>query len=302
MVLSEYCSAIKDLESNLRSFVEEHADFIKYRIFKELIYYQSLAKNLDEFLYNTLKSMKNDLCYRTSEDKAWKELDPYYEEIKIYDEDKIKKSFEYFSDWIIIGNAMFSRSFNTKSVIKNLLQSAIFGSVYFLDKTSREEQFKYFVANPHPGISKIMWESIDMNIFCKFYTMKAPRVKVNQIIYLPKMIMNFREVLANILKEHVGYTTHELSKGAREFRDTSAHEEVFGDDKHFLEYSVEDRKVNSFHTDDSKYDVSTHVKVRILSNVIFPYNFKRRKAYLTKRQQAELATDSKTHSFRRLFC
>lgn len=175
---------------------------------------------------------------------------------------------------------MLSKGYDEKSVIKKLGKSGLYGAVYLLSDSMRQQRFKYFVALPDSSIAMLLWRAADKKIINSLYNSKTPKVKENTEVYLPKVIKNFSQVLvAQLKQDNIPSSSVDLS--AFRSQNVDPDENAFSGDVAFEEHSPNTISSLDFHTDEKSFDTSSHVKVRILFNNKFPYNF--RKNRLRKR-------------------
>ena len=97
----------------------------------------------------------------------------------------------------------------------------------------RNRQYKYFVSNPDLKIAQYLWNSVDLKFNSAFYNMNIPKLKVHKVIYVPKLIKNFKVVMNGKFKTNKHKFTQQESAGLY---------------------------------DEEKFDNETYVMVRLLSN------------------------------------
>jgi hypothetical protein len=214
-------------------------------------------------LYSILKTDIESLVYSSPDSDQWKKLQPHLEYIEIHDEQEIIKSYEKFSNWVVLGNAVLSKGLVGENNLMKFFLTGMYGSLYFFHLKSRHDQFRYYVANPDLKISKYLWNSIDINVVSTFYNSSIPRIKLNQIIYIPKTDPDF-------IKNH-GFLEDILSiieNGNNEEYKYAADEEIHNDEFGYIS------KDANFHYDENLEDnLKYYTTVRILYNDVFPYDF-----------------------------
>jgi len=217
---------------------------------------------MPEALYWSYFSRDVSLLLSSPKSPKWRNIDPYFEKIEIRDEEQLINSYDKFGSWIVLGNAVLSKGLVPQNYFMKFFITGLYGSLYFFHSKSRHEQYKHFVSNPDLKIAQFLWNSVDIKVFSSVYNVKVPRVKMNQILYIPKTDPNF-------ISNHPF-----LDKILEKFENNEELKEpnLIDEERHFNAFGEVSQDTN-YHTNSKEFNESTHVQVRLLYNNKFPHNF-----------------------------
>ena len=221
-------------------------------------------KHFWELLFFSAEARDNSLFFKTPEDDEWVKLQPYIEYVEIREEDEIMKSYEKFSKWVILGISTFRKFENPNDItnieelknnIMKIFKVGFYGSIYFLSFKKRIQQYKYFVSNPDIKIAWLLWNSIDLKFFSLFYNVAIPSVKLNQILYVPRLYSLLSTSLSDgqdsllRMNDESNHSDNEESKRSHQI-------EFYAD-------SSDDSSESSFHTNKNEFNNETHMTIII---------------------------------------
>jgi len=152
LVIYKMNGLLQEISTNFSKLAKSKPNEDRSGYFREIVYNNSLLKHIPEVFYFTLKSMTNDLFYEPEDSDNWKALSKHIEYVEIRDEDKIIESYEKFSKWVVLGNAVMSKGVikgtNKTQQLMRMFLTGVYGSLYFFHLKNRKDQYKYFVSNP----------------------------------------------------------------------------------------------------------------------------------------------------------
>lgn len=100
-----------------------------------------------------------------------------------------------------------SKGLSEGTNLNKLIQTGKSALTFFMNKTKRVDQYMTFISNPDVKLAKSMFDIIEQKNVVSAYQLNLASVKVNQLIYIPKLNP---ELDINKIKEF--YSTEGIAK------------------------------------------------------------------------------------------
>lgn len=170
--------------SYIRGSIEKFKETKEKSALKRFVIYASKFSLVSEMIYSAFSTDPEDLFYKPLDHPDWKLIFDNYSFYEPVNQTKFFEQYKGVYEFIAYGSAFMSKG-KSESKFKSVLKTMNWAVLYLIFKKKRMEQFDFFMSNPDVDTALKFYNLPDTDFMQKLTAVMLPKVKVNQIIYVP---------------------------------------------------------------------------------------------------------------------